>query len=191
MINFLKPKILLFMLIFLVIVFYQIKISENRGFIEVKKKSDEKPRTLDHSTIFYNVEYNFSNYKRKSLLKGDEATIEKNNPNLINLKTVSSQTVLNDSSTLNIKSTNAKFFKNTKNVFFFNNVIISNKDMIITAENANYVFQKNTIKIFNNVILKNSKNIIKCDSLLYNTETKNIELMMNASNKQIYGNRKK
>jgi hypothetical protein len=193
MIKIFKSKFFLLTVIIFFIAFYVSNINQNKGVI-VKKKVKQTQNQITNnqsSTYFSNVTYNFydENY-RLYTLKGEEAIIQIDKPNLINLNKVKAKTSLNKNSNLEIFADKAKFDKNLKDIFFHKNILITNNETIILADNANYLFKKNIIEIFNNVVLTKGKDTIKCDWLKYDINSKNIELKMISQKEQIYGERK-
>jgi hypothetical protein len=51
---------------------------------------------------------------------------------------VYSYTILKDGTKLNVRSKKADYYKNTKNIKYYQNVKITNKDIIITSEIASF-----------------------------------------------------
>ena len=176
------------------IFFYTYYISQNKGSIKIEKekapvinKSNEVEKGI---TKFTDVEYKTSNVKNKIFItKGKEAFLNKDKPDLIQLNTVHSYTTLSDGTILNIKSDKAQYFKNTKNIKYFQNVKILNKNGIITAEEANFFSEKNLIGLKKNVIFKDTKNTIKGDIAELNTISNNLEIFMNKKQDKVYGKR--
>jgi hypothetical protein len=193
MIKIFKSKFFLLTVIIFFIAFYVSNINQNKGVIVKKtvKQTQNQITNNQSSTYFSNVTYNFydENY-RLYTLKGEEAIIQIDKPNLINLNKVKAKTSLNKNSNLEIFADKAKFDKNLKDIFFHKNILITNNETTILADNANYLFKKNIIEIFNNVVLKKGKDTIKCDWLKYDINSKNIELKMISQKEQIYGERK-
>ena len=56
-------------------------------------------------------------------------------------------TKLNDGSELNVTADKANYYKNSKNIKYYQNVKIINKDGIIKAEIANFLADKNLIRL--------------------------------------------
>jgi hypothetical protein len=193
MIKIFKSKFFLLTVIIFFIAFYVSNINQNKGVIVKKtvKQTQNQITNNQSSTYFSNVTYNFydENY-RLYTLKGEEAIIQIDKPNLINLNKVKAKTSLNKNSNLEIFADKAKFDKNLKDIFFHKNILITNNETTILADNANYLFKKNIIEIFNNVVLTKGKDTIKCDWLKYDINSKNIELKMISQKEQIYGERK-
>lgn len=193
MIKIFKSKFFLLTVIIFFIAFYISNINQNKGVIVKKtvKQTQNQIANSQSSTYFSNVTYNFYDENlRLYTLKGEEAIIEIDKPNLINLNKVKAKTSLNKNSNLEIFADKAKFDKNLKDIFFHKNILITNNETVILADNANYFFKNNIIEIFNNVVLKKGKDTIKCDWLKYDINSKNIELKMISQKEQIYGERK-
>ncbi|MEK9994372.1 MAG: LPS export ABC transporter periplasmic protein LptC [Hydrogenophilales bacterium] len=193
MIFFKKTTLFLIIVILSTIVFYSYYISQNKGSINIDNTKSDSSNISDTTkglTKFKNVEYKTTSKNNKEYTtKGGEALINYNKPDLIVLNKVHSFAKLNDGSILNIKSDNANYFKNTKNIKYFNNVIITNKDVRITAKVANFFADKNLIRLEKNVIFKDTKNTIKGDIAELNTITNNLEVSMNKKEDRIYGKR--
>jgi lipopolysaccharide assembly outer membrane protein LptD (OstA) len=131
-------------------------------------------------TTFKDVEYKTTDAKNRDYItKGNEAKITKDKPDLIELQTVHSFTNLKDGTVLNINSEKADYFKKTKNIKYYQNVVITNKDTVITSDIANYFAKKNLIRLEGNVVMQDPKNKIKGDIAELDTITNNLEVFMN------------
>ncbi len=193
MIFFKKPTLFFIIVLLGTIIFYGYYISQNKGSIKVddtKSTADKFSETTKGITKFKNVEYKTIGKNNKEYItKGGEALLNYDTPNLIILNKVHSFTKLNDGSILNVKSNKANYFKNSKNIKYFNNVIILNKDVKITAEVANFFADKNLIRLEKNIIFKDNKNTIKGDIAELDTITNNLQVLMNKKKERVYGKR--
>ena len=191
---FFKKSTLFFIIVILgTIIFYGYYINQNKGSIKVddtKSTADKFSETTKGITKFKNVEYKTIGKNNKEYItRGGEALLNYDTPNLIVLNKVHSFTKLKDGSILNVKSNKANYFKNTKNIKYFNNVIILNKDVKITAEVANFFADKNLIRLEKNIIFKDNKNTIKGDIAELDTITNNLQVLMNKKKDRVYGKR--
>ena len=191
---FFKKSTLFFIIVILgTIIFYGYYINQNKGSIKVddtKSTADKFSETTKGITKFKNVEYKTIGKNNKEYItRGGEALLNYDTPNLIILNKVHSFTKLNDGSILNVKSNKANYFKNSKNIKYFNNVIILNKDVKITAEVANFFADKNLIRLEKNIIFKDNKNTIKGDIAELDTITNNLQVLMNKKKDRVYGKR--
>ena len=189
-----KANIFLIFAIIFFVFFYGYYIFQNKGAIKIedtkniplsKKSSDSNLGT----TKFTDVEYKMSSQNNNEYVtRGKEAFITKNKPNLIQLNVVNSFTTLKDGSVLNIKSDKAIYNKKTNNIKYYQNVLMTNKDKIITSDVANFFSNKNLIKL-ERVKYKDEKNLIKGDIVEFNTKTNNLEIHMKNKKDKVYGQR--
>ena len=98
-----------------------------------------------------------------------------------------SYTDLNDGTTLRVVSDKASYYKNSKNIKYYQNVMITNKDAKITADEASFLSNQNLIKLEKKVIFQDSKNIIKSDIAELNTNTNNLKILMKKQKDKVYG----
>jgi len=189
-----KANIFLFLILILTLFFYSYYITENRGSIDVNKdndnQSDNTINSLSGITKFSDVEYRIKSKKNNDYItKGKLAYINKNEPEIIQLEFVNSFTKLKDGSFLNVKSDKAKFIKNSKNIKYYQNVVITNKQATITAETANFFSSENLIKL-EDLVYKDNKNLIKGDFAKLDTVTNNLKIEMKNKQERVYGQRK-
>jgi len=189
-----KANIFLFLILILTLFFYSYYITENKGSIDVNKdndnQSDNTINSLSGITKFSDVEYRIKSEKNNDYItKGKLAYINKNEPEIIQLEFVNSFTKLKDGSFLNVKSDKAKFIKNSKNIKYYQNVVITNKQATITAETANFFSSENLIRL-EDLVYKDNKNLIKGDFAKLDTVTNNLKIEMKNKQERVYGQRK-
>ena len=189
-----KSNIFLILVLFSAIAIYGYFISQNKGSkkIDANKaiQNSEVSNIEKGVTTFKDVEYKTTDAKNRDYItKGNEAKITKDKPDLIELQTVHSFTNLKDGTVLNINSEKADYFKKTKNIKYYQNVVITNKDTVITSDIANYFAKKNLIRLEGNVVMQDPKNKIKGDIAELNTITNNLEVFMNKKEDKVYGRR--
>ena len=189
-----KANIFLFLILILTLFFYSYYITENKGSINVNKNNDNQSdntiNSLSGITKFSDVEYRIKSKKNNDYItKGKLAYINKNEPEIIQLEFVNSFTKLKDGSFLNVKSDKAKFIKNSKNIKYYQNVVITNKQATITAETANFFSSENLIKL-EDLVYKDNKNLIKGDFAELDTVTNNLKIEMKNKQERVYGQRK-
>ena len=189
-----KANIFLIFTILFFVFFYGYYIFQNKGTIKIEDTNNISlsKNSSDSSlgaTKFTDVEYKISSQNNHEYVtRGKEAFITKNKPNLIQLNIVNSFTTLKDGSVLNIKSDKAIYNKKTNNIKYYQNVIMTNKDKIITSDVANFFSNKNLIKL-ERVKYKDEKNLIKGDIVKFNTTTNNLEIHMKNKKDNVYGQR--
>lgn len=189
-----KANIFLIFAILFFFLFYGYYIFQNKGTIKIDdtKNISLSKNSSDSSfgtTKFTDVEYKISSQNNHEYItKGNEAFITKSKPNLIQLNIVNSFTTLKDGSVLNIKSDKAIYNKKTNNIKYYQNVVMTNKNKIITSDVANFFSNKNLIKL-ERVKYKDEKNLIKGDVVKFNTTTNNLEIHMKNKKDKVYGQR--
>jgi len=189
-----KSNIFLFLVLLSAIAFYGYFISQNKGSKKIDTneaaQNSEVSNIEKGVTTFKDVEYKTTDAKNRDYItKGNEAKITKDKPDLIELQTVHSFTNLKDGTVLNINSEKADYFKKTKNIKYYQNVVITNKDTVITSDIANYFAKKNLIRLEGNVVMQDPKNKIKGDIAELDTITNNLEVFMNKKEDKVYGRR--
>jgi len=189
-----KSNIFLILVLFSAIAFYGYFISQNKGSKKIDTneaaQNSEVSNIEKGVTTFKDVEYKTTDAKNRDYItKGNEAKITKDKPDLIELQTVHSFTNLKDGTVLNINSEKADYFKKTKNIKYYQNVVITNKDTVITSDIANYFAKKNLIRLEGNVVMQDPKNKIKGDIAELDTITNNLEVFMNKKEDKVYGRR--
>jgi len=189
-----KSNIFLILVLFSAIAIYGYFISQNKGSKKIDTnevaQNSEVSNIEKGVTTFKDVEYKTTDAKNRDYItKGNEAKITKDKPDLIELQTVHSFTNLKDGTVLNINSEKADYFKKTKNIKYYQNVVITNKDTVITSDIANYFAKKNLIRLEGNVVMQDPKNKIKGDIAELDTITNNLEIFMNKKEDKVYGRR--
>ncbi|WP_440679054.1 hypothetical protein [Candidatus Pelagibacter sp. HIMB1517] len=186
---------LILITVLLTLVFYGHYLNKNKGSIKINDSVSENKDIVSNleggMTKFSDVEYKTTSNKGTDFItRGKVAYISKKKPNLIELENVHSFTKLKDKSILNIKSEKATYAKNSKNIRYYQRVIISNKDRTIVAVEAIFYANKNQIKL-EEVIYRDGVNLIKSDFAEFDAETNNLQLLMKNKKDRVYGQRKK
>ena len=142
-----KSNIFLILVLFSAIAIYGYFISQNKGSKKIDTneaaQNSEVSNIEKGVTTFKDVEYKTTDAKNRDYItKGNEEKITKDKPDLIELQTVHSFTNLKDGTVLNVNSEKADYFKKTKNIKYYQNVVITNKDTVIISDIANYFAKK-------------------------------------------------
>lgn len=141
--------------------------------------------------IFTNTEYKSQNNKGQIYTtKAKESYIYQNQPDIIHLINPYSFTILEkDRSLIEIKSETGTFNKIKKETYYNKNVIIKNKNYLITAQSAKHYSEQNKIYINGNVIMKDLtmglSHIAYCDIIEIDTLTNNAIAYMNSEYSQV------
>ena len=86
---------------------------------------------------------------------------------------------------LYISSESAEFNTNNYNTFFEGNINIKFEDNIITSDKLSFNFVENIILVYQNVIYQGLNGKLQTDNIKINIMTKNIELFMDDSKKNV------
>lgn len=190
-----KKKI--FFLIIFIISFYSFFFQKNKGSIKINQNTidtlnlNTKERLTVDSTVFENVKYKFYDNNKEFITTGKAAEISKKNSNVINIYNVYSFTKLKDNSLLEIRSNKAVFFKKEKDIFYEDNVVISNAKGVIKTDTAKYFSKKRIIELYENIKIFDEKTQIIGDIGIYDIQKNIYELSMIDKEKKVYGKRKK
>lgn len=189
----LRSNLFLVIVIGASVIFYAYFINKNKGSIKIDSKSkvtvEKKTQVEAGVTIFKDTEYKTTEGDKEYITRGKEARIDKNEPDLIKLTGVNSFTKLKDGTILRVQSKKANYYKKTKNIKYFGDVIITNKDKRVTSDIANFISDKSLIKLEDNVVMVDPKNTIKGDIALLDTKTNDLEILMKKEEDKVYGKR--
>jgi hypothetical protein len=157
-----------------------------------------KPTEGAESNVFENISYIGVDASGKQYnVRAKLASIDKDNQNLISLKEVDSNFLLKDGSIIKILSKTGLFNKTTNDIFFEQNVKITQRDGVVTANRAEYLVKSNNIFVSGSVIAdfvendpktkKRRTSQIKADKVIIDTFKKTVEVVMEEKGKQVTG----
>jgi hypothetical protein len=157
-----------------------------------------KPTEGVESNVFENISYIGVDASGKQYnVRAKLASINKDNQDLISLKEVDSVFLLKDGSIIKILSKTGLFNKTTNDILYEQNVKITKRDSMVTANRAEYLVKSNNIFVSGNVIgdfiendpktKKQRTSQIKADKLIIDTFKKTVEVIMEEKGKQVTG----
>lgn len=157
-----------------------------------------KPTQGAESNVFENISYIGVDASGKQYnVKAQLASIDKDNQDLISLKEVDSDFLLKDGSIIKIISKTGLFNKTTNDILYEQNVKITQRDGVVTANRAEYLVKSNNIFVSGNVIgdfiendpktKKRRTSQIKADRVIIDTFKKTVEVVMEEKGKQVTG----
>jgi len=193
--------ILLIFSILLLFYSYYYLPSQNKGSIKIENLKNEemssnlkgvdKFKESESKNIFSDTEYVSQSEKGQIFTtKSKESYIFQDQPDLINLiKPYSFTRLEKDNSLLEIRSLDGLFDKLKNETIYENNVIIKNKNYLITSNYAKHTSSKNIIIISGNVVMKDLtmglSHIAFCDKVEINTITNNAIAYMNLEEEKV------
>jgi hypothetical protein len=197
--NEIRKKQLKIISVGLIIIFIVYFVYPTLNFYRLKLTSKNiKPTEGAESNVFENISYigvdaNGKQYNVRAKL----AHIDKDNQNLISLKEVDSDFLLKDGSIIKILSKTGLFDKTTNDILYEQNVKITQRDGVVTANRAEYLVKSNNIFVSGNVIAdlvendpktkKRRTSQIKADKVIIDTFKKTVEVIMEEKGKQVTG----
>ena len=157
-----------------------------------------KPTQGAESNVFENISYIGVDASGKQYnVRAQLASIDKDNQDLISLKEVDSDFLLKDGSIIKIISKMGLFNKTTNDILYEQNVKITQRDGVVTANRAEYLVKSNNIFVSGNVIgdfiendpktKKRRTSQIKADRVIIDTFKKTVEVVMEEKGKQVTG----
>jgi hypothetical protein len=157
-----------------------------------------KPTQGAESNVFENISYIGVDASGKQYnVRAQIASIDKDNQDLISLKEVDSDFLLKDGSIIKIISKTGLFNKTTNDILYEQNVKITQRDGVVTANRAEYLVKSNNIFVSGNVIgdfiendpktKKRRTSQIKADRVIIDTFKKTVEVVMEEKGKQVTG----
>lgn len=187
----------------IIIIFYTYYYlpSQNKGVIEIRettslnKTLEKKKEYLNNKNetknIFSNTEYKTQNNTGQIFTtKAKKSYIYQSKPEFINLvEPYSFTTLKKDNSIIEISSSKGLFDKINRITIYEKNVIIKNKNYLITANEAKHFSNKNIIIINGDVVVKDLNfglsHIAYCDTMEINTLNNNAVAFMKSKNKKV------
>ncbi len=157
-----------------------------------------KPTQGAESNVFENISYIGVDASGKQYnVRAQLASIDKDNQDLISLKEVDSDFLLKDGSIIKIISKTGLFNKTTNDILYEQNVKITQRDGVVTANRAEYLVKSNNIFVSGNVIgdfiendpktKKRRTSQIKADRVIIDTFKKTVDVVMEEKGKQVTG----
>jgi hypothetical protein len=157
-----------------------------------------KPTEGAESNVFENISYIGTDSSGKQYnVRAKLATIDKNNQDLISLKEVDSDFLLKEGGILKITSKTGLFNKATNDILYEQNVKITQKDGVVTANKAEYIVKANNILVTGNVVgdyneidpktRKRRTSQVRADKIIIDTFKKTAEVIMDEKGKQVTG----
>ena len=184
--------ILVFVLISIISIFYNVYFKENDK-VEIEKKftedkpSTQEPTKQEENNIIKNLKYEIK-IKEDNFYQISSELSEityKGNSELILMKKVNAVLTDENKNSLFVTSDNASYNNTNYNTNFENNIEIKYLDNIIYAENMILDFKNNFISISNNVRYNGSLGNLKADNIKIDLITKKIDVFMNKDNENI------
>ena len=181
-------QVTLFLLGVLIIIFTyynknqteQIVTKENKE--KIKNQLNEQNNTS--SDIFYEIKYSGIDLSgNRYILTSKEASSNKVNPELVDMKFVEANFYFKDNTVLNVISDEGTYNNKTLDMIFNKNVNAKYEGSKLVADKANYSNSKSYLIISDNVIVTDQKGVVTADRLLFDIKKQNLNIISLNNNK--------
>ena len=158
----------------------QIVTKENKE--KIKNQLNEQNNTS--SDIFYEIKYSGIDLSgNRYILTSKEASSNKVNPELVDMKFVEANFYFKDNTVLNVISDEGTYNNKTLDMIFNKNVNAKYEGSKLVADKANYSNSKSYLIISDNVIVTDQKGVVTADRLLFDIKKQNLNIISLNNNK--------
>ena len=158
----------------------QIVTKENKE--KIKNQLNEQNNTS--SDIFYEIKYSGIDLSgNRYILTSKEASSNKENPELVDMKFVEANFYFKDNTVLNVLSDEGIYNNKTLDMIFNKNVNAKYEGSKLVADKANYSNSKSYLIISDNVIVTDQKGTVTADRLLFDIKKQNLNIISLNNNK--------
>lgn len=175
---------ILLLLISVTIVFNTYFTNEEPKNIIISSKEKERLKNISKQTenadIFYNIKYSGLDLAgNRYVLTSQEAIVDKNLKETVNMKFVNAIFYFKDNTILTINSEFGKYNNKTLDMVFEKNVKANYQDSELYGDKIVYLNTNRTLEISENVILNDIRGTMSADNLLFDLETKKVDISSN------------
>ena len=181
-------QLLLFgLLIILSVFFYIYYLKENEQIVKNTKEIESEILIQNQNNLIKNLSYevkldNNTQYKITSELS---ELIYENGIEIVKMQKVSAEFIDRGKLPLIIKSENASYNNMNYNTNFYDQVIITYDNNIISSNKLDLDFTENIVTIYDNVVYEGLNSSVKTDNIKINLITRKINIFMNDTKKKV------
>tara|TARA_Y100000591_G_C21787789_1_gene674811 strand:+ start:171 stop:746 length:576 start_codon:yes stop_codon:yes gene_type:complete len=181
-------QLLLFgLLIILSVFFYIYYLKENEQIVKNTKEIESEILIQNQNNLIKNLSYevkldNNTQYKITSELS---ELIYENGIEIVKMQKVSAEFIDRGKLPLIIKSENANYNNMNYNTNFYDQVIITYDNNIISSNKLDLDFTENIVTIYDNVVYEGLNSSVKTDNIKINLITRKINIFMNDTKKKV------
>jgi len=181
-------QITLFVLGVLIIIFTYYNKNQNEQIVTKENKEKIKNQLNEQnnasSDIFYEIKYSGIDLSgNRYILTSKEASSNKVNPELVDMKFVEANFYFKDNTVLNVISDEGTYNNKTLDMIFNKNVNAKYEGSKLVADKANYSNSKSYLIISDNVIVTDQKGVVTADRLLFDIKKQNLNIISLNNNK--------
>ena len=151
---------------------------------EAQKKIKRQMENQSEQDIFYNIEYSGLDLAgNRYILKASEATTDKSNQDIINMRSTTAIFYFKDGTVLNISSETGLYNNKTLDMLFSGEVEASYIESKLFADKAEYSNSEGLLTIAKNVIIEDSRGTMIADELLFDIKKQTLKIAAFKDNK--------
>ena len=151
---------------------------------EAQKKIKRQMESQSEQDIFYNIEYSGLDLAgNRYILKAKEATTDKFNQDIINMKSTTAIFYFKDGTVLNVSSETGVYNNKSLDMLFSGKVKASYIESKLFADKAEYSNSEGFLKITKNVIIEDSRGTMIADELLFDIKKQTLKIAAFKDNK--------
>ena len=151
---------------------------------EAQKKIKRQMENQSEQDIFYNIEYSGLDLAGiRYILKASEATTDKSNQDIINMRSTTAIFYFKDGKVLNISSETGLYNNKTLDMLFSGEVEASYIESKLFADKAEYSNSEGFLTITKNVIIEDSRGTMIADELLFDIKKQTLKIAAFEDNK--------
>ena len=144
---------------------------------EAQKKIKQQMESQSEQDIFYNIEYSGLDLAgNRYILKADEATTDKFNQDIINMKSTTAIFYFKDGTVLNVSSETGVYNNKSLDMLFSGEVKASYIESELFADKAEYSNSEGFLTITKNVIIEDSRGTMIADELLFDIKKQTLNI---------------
>ena len=151
---------------------------------EAQKKIKRQMENQSEQDIFYNIEYSGLDLAgNRYILKASEATTDKSNQDIINMKSATAIFYFKDGTILNVSSEIGVYNNKSLDMLFSGEVKASYIESKLFADKAEYSNSEGFLTITKNVIIEDSRGTMIADELLFDLKKQTLKIAAFKDNK--------
>jgi hypothetical protein len=176
--RFLQLTLLVIGMFIVLITYSNYGIKKNVYAPQVKKNIGEISSNSNEKTdVFFNIEYSGLDLSgNRYIIKSEEASINKDNEELVKMVNVDANFYLKDGTILNVKSQNGIYNNKTLDMIFENEIKAKYEASKLFAEKAEYSNSKSYLTITDSVKVIDPKGTIFADKLLFDIKNQTLDI---------------
>ena len=139
---------------------------------------------LSEGDIFYNIEYSGLDLAgNRYILKSNEATTDKFNPDVVNMKFVTAKFYFKDGTVLEVTSETGVYNNKSLDMLFYDSVKADYINSKLYADRAEYSNSKSFLVITKNVIIEDPRGKMIADKLFFDIKKQTLKIAAFEDNK--------